>query len=96
MKKESLAKRIEKYLHACGNVWVSGDTIEKKAQEAGYKASYGAREARKLAKRGIIKRNDTPEGYVEYSRNDTKIKKVRYVPIVVDGITKMKEEIYYG
>ena len=61
----SLSKRIETYLKA-RNCWVSGDTLEKLAQEAKYKANTASRRARELAESNILERRETRQGYVEY------------------------------
>lgn len=83
----SCSKRIIKYLEAC-NCWVSGDMIEKKAQEAGFKGSTGARCARKLAENGKIERREDRKGYVWYAPKNTakpKEYKIIYKPTLIDG-----------
>jgi len=46
--------------------WTSGTNLERLAEKLGYKPSYGAREARRLAAKGTIERSETEEGYVQY------------------------------
>jgi len=46
--------------------WTSGTNLERLAEKLGYKPSYGAREARRLAAKGAIERSETEEGYVQY------------------------------
>jgi hypothetical protein len=65
-------------------------TIEKKAQEGGFKASYGARQARLLAEDGTIQRREDKKGYVWYAPNNTpkpKQYKTIYQPTIINGRT---------
>lgn len=67
----SLRQRIHTYLEAQPGVWVSGDEIEKKSQQAGYKASTGSRRARELAEDGLVDRKEV-NGTVFYSAQPPK------------------------
>lgn len=91
MKEPSCSKRITEYLERC-NTWISGDLLERKVQQAGYKASTGSRCARKLAEDGKIQRKEDRKGYVWYApltAEKPKQYKTIYQPIVKDGRTVM-------
>lgn len=85
--KTSLKNRIVKYLETC-NCWVSGDIIEKKAQQAGHKASYGARQARLAVEEGLIQKEErktktgkTVVWYAPLNKEKPKQYKIIYEPV---------------
>jgi predicted transcriptional regulator len=92
MKHLSLSKRIEIYLKT-RNCWISGDALEKLAQEAHFKASTASRRARELHEAGILDRRETKEGWVEYKYKPQQ-KEVRKVEIVGDKAILRKEIVY--
>ena len=95
MKKEPLNKRIKTYLQNQSG-WISGKEIEQRSYQAGYKASYGAREARKLAEIGEIQRKEE-KGTVWYAHKKVKKTRKEYQKYTrPDGSVAMREvEIEY-
>lgn len=80
---KTCSQRIVDYLNAC-NCWVSGDLLERKVQEAGYKASTGSRCARKLAETLKIERREDKKGFVWYAPlNTEKPPEYRAVPRII-------------
>jgi DNA-binding IclR family transcriptional regulator len=70
---ESLKQRILDYING-SEKWLNGGTIERLAEEAGYKASNASRRCRELVNEGKIQRT--------ISRGNGKVASVYYLRVI--------------